>query len=78
MTPKNIHTILIPQKYPFFYKPPKNIEIQNFEPQKMARAYICIKISENLGMDSDPTPIRRRFVVGNISLKQFDIFQFRM
>ena len=35
-TPKNIH----------FSEYPKNIEIQNFEPQKIARAYVCVKISE--------------------------------
>ena len=35
-TPKNIH----------FLKTPKSIEIQNFEPQKMSRAYICMKLSE--------------------------------
>ena len=34
--PKNIH----------FSENPKNIEIQNFEPQKIARAYVCVKISE--------------------------------
>ena len=28
---------------------PKNIEIQNFEPQKMTRAYVCMKISESPG-----------------------------
>ena len=27
-------------------KTPKNIEIQNFEPKKMGRAYVCVKISE--------------------------------
>ena len=27
-------------------KTPKNIEIQNFEPQKVTRAYLCMKISE--------------------------------
>ena len=27
-------------------KNPKNIEIQNFEPQKMTWAYVCMKISE--------------------------------
>ena len=36
MTQKNIH----------FLKTQKNIEIQNFEPQKMGRAYVCVKISE--------------------------------
>ena len=29
-----------------FLKTPKNIEIQNFEPKKMDRAYVCMKISE--------------------------------
>ena len=46
MTPKNIHKIFIPQKIFIFLKTPKNIEIQNFEPQKIARAYVCVKISE--------------------------------
>ena len=35
-----------PPKIFIFLKPPKNIEIQNFEPQKIARAYVCVKISE--------------------------------
>ena len=46
MTPKeyphNLHT----PKNIYFPKTPKNIEIQNFEPQKMTRVYVCIKISE--------------------------------
>ena len=35
-----------PKKIFIFLKTPKNIEIQNFEPQKMGRAYVCVKISE--------------------------------
>ena len=35
-----------PQKILFFLKTQKNIEIQNFEPQIMVRAYVCVKISE--------------------------------
>ena len=46
MTRKNIHKIFIPQKFFIFLKTPKTIEIQNFEPQKIARAYVCVKISE--------------------------------
>ena len=53
MTPKNIHKIFIPQKIFHFLKTPKNIEIQNFEPQKMTRAYVCMNISEYL---SPPPP----------------------
>ena len=41
--PLNFHT---PQKLFIFLKTPKNIEIQNFEPQKIARAYVCVKISD--------------------------------
>ena len=33
--PQNLNT---PQKYSFFWKPKKIIEIQNFEPKKMDRA----------------------------------------
>ena len=45
--PKNIHKIfIIPQKIFIFSENPKNIEIQNFEPQKIARAYVCVIISE--------------------------------
>ena len=40
--PQNLHT----PKIFIFLKTPKNIEIQNFEPQKMTRAYVCMKISE--------------------------------
>ena len=46
MTSKNIHKIFIFPKIFIFLKTPKNIEIQNFEPKKMTRAYVCIKISE--------------------------------
>ena len=44
--PKNIHKICIPKKNIHFSQNPKNIEIQNFEPQKIAWAYVCVKISE--------------------------------
>ena len=44
--PKNIHKIFIPPKNIHFSDTPKNIEIQNFEPKKIARAYVCVKISE--------------------------------
>ena len=43
---KNIHKIFIPPQKIIFLKTPKNIEIQNFEPPKITRAYVCIKISE--------------------------------
>ena len=35
-----------PTKNLIFLKTQKNIEFQNFEPQKMGRAYVCMKISE--------------------------------
>ena len=35
-----------PQKILIFLKTQKNIEIQNFEPPKIAWAYVCVKISE--------------------------------
>ena len=35
-----------PPKIFIFLKTQKNIEIKNFEPQKIARAYVCVKISE--------------------------------
>ena len=35
-----------PQKMFIFLKTQKNIEIQNFEPKKIGRAYVCVKISE--------------------------------
>ena len=37
-----IHKIFIPPKIMIFLKPPKNIEIQNFEPPKMVPAYVYI------------------------------------
>ena len=52
MTPKYSPILWWPQKlstessYPIFLKNPKNIEIQNFEPPKMARANVCMKTSE--------------------------------
>ena len=45
--PQNISTkSSYPKKIFIFLKTPKNIEIQNFEPKKMGRAYVCVKISE--------------------------------
>ena len=45
--PKKISTkSSFPPKILFFLKTQKNIEIQNFEPKKMGRAYVCVKISE--------------------------------
>ena len=41
--PQNLHT---PKKIFIFLETPKNIEIQNFEPKKMGRAYVSVKISE--------------------------------
>ena len=40
--PQNLHT----PKSIHYLKTPENIEIQNFEPQRMTRAYVCMKISE--------------------------------
>ena len=59
MTPKNIHKIFIPQKILIFLKTQKNIEIQNFEPQKMTRAYVMyenIRVPP-LGVDAGPKPM---------------------
>ena len=39
--PQYLHT---PPKILIFLKTPKNIEIQNFEPPKIARAYVCENI----------------------------------
>ena len=39
--PKIIHKIFTPKQIFIFLKTPKNIEIQNFEPPKMTRAYVC-------------------------------------
>ena len=40
--PQNLHT----PKIINFSENPKNIEIQNFEPKNMTRAYECMKISK--------------------------------
>ena len=40
--PQSLHT----PKNILFSENPKNIEIQNFEPPKMTRAYECMKTSE--------------------------------
>ena len=40
---QNLHNI---QKNIHFSENPKNIQSQNFEPQKIARAYVCVIISE--------------------------------
>ena len=42
-----------PKKILIFLKTRKNIEIQNLEPPKMGRAYVCVKISE---YPPPPTP----------------------
>ena len=45
--PKKISTkSSYPKKIFIFLKTQKNIEIQNFDPKKMGRAYVCSKISE--------------------------------
>ena len=36
--------MFIPQTIFTFLKTPQNIEIQNFEPQKMIPAYVCMKM----------------------------------
>ena len=46
MTPKKYPQNFIPKKIFIFLKIQKNIEIQKFDPQKMDRAYVCMKISE--------------------------------
>ena len=43
-----IHKIFIPPKIMIFLKPPKNIEIQDFEPLKMVPAYVYISKSQPL------------------------------
>ena len=46
MTPKKSSQYFHTQKIFIFLKTKKNIEIQNFEPKKMGRAYVCMKISK--------------------------------
>ena len=54
--PQNkIHKIFIPKKI-ILLKTPKNIDIQTFEPPKMAQAYVCMKISESSPQSSPPPP----------------------
>ena len=58
--PQNVHTPIL---FSFFWPPPpppppkKKIEIRNFEPLKMAWAYVCMKILENLPPPQDYTMI---------------------
>ena len=60
--PKKISTkSSYPKKIFIFLKTPKNIEIQNFEPQKIARAYVCVKISEHPPPPPPPDKNVRRF-----------------
>ena len=55
--PKKISTkSSYPPKIIIFLKTPKNIEIQNFEPKKMGRAYVCEKISEYPPPTPPPPP----------------------
>ena len=46
MTPKKYPQNVPTQKNIHFSETPKNIEIQKFDPQKMDRAYVYMKISE--------------------------------
>ena len=46
MTPKNYPQNLHTPQFFFLSENQKNIEIQNFEPKKMTRAYVCMKITE--------------------------------
>ena len=46
ISPKNNDKICIPPKNINFSENPQNSEIQNFEPQKMTQADVCMKISE--------------------------------
>ena len=39
--------MFIPKEIFIFLKTPKDIEIKKFDPQKMDRAYVCMKISES-------------------------------
>ena len=65
MTPKNIHKIFIdyPPKIFIFLKTPKNIDIKNFENQKMTRAYICMKILE---YPPPPPPPHPPYFLGSV------------
>ena len=56
--PQNLYT---PQKILIFLKTPKNIEIQNFEPPKMGRANVCVKISEYPPWGSGPPGKSQRY-----------------
>ena len=44
--PQNYEDFQAPNKYYPIFENPQNTEIPNFEPPKMARAYICMNISE--------------------------------
>ena len=59
MTPpppkKNIHKIFIPQKIFIFLKTPKNIEIQNFEPQKLNSP--SLRMCENIRVPPGGLPV---------------------
>ena len=49
--PQNLHT---PQKTFMFLITPQNIEIQNFELQKIAGAYVCVNLTEYPPPPLDP------------------------
>ena len=70
MTQKNIYP-----KNIFFLETPKSIEIQNFESQKMTRAYICMKISEYPLLPPPPPPPRHMVMSAKESL---DLFRERI
>ena len=54
MTPKNIHKIIIPKKIFIFLKPPKNIEIQDFEPKKWSEPMYVLDRQTNRQTDRQP------------------------
>ena len=76
--PQNILKIFIPQTIFIFLKTQTNIEIQNFEPQKIAWAYVCVKISEyppgircshaeSMDIDEDSDPYLELKPAGSVS-----------
>ena len=76
MTPKNIHNFIIPQKIFNFLKTPQNIEIQNFQPQKMVRPYVYfMKISE-YPTSSTPHTFAKIFYVRILELPNILRHQF--
>ena len=68
--------MFIPKKIFIFLKTQKNIEIRKFDPKKMDRAYVCMKISEYPPWGGGGATLADTFYIGLGHLGHFLIWSF--